>query len=173
MQPTASSSYTEMSASLLSEATIEAYVEQVCVYASIVPRLVLHTHNVHRVIANYIHVSATGKQRHFLSQQVKCTLITGLLNLVVLVYDTLVTLDREITQVWKGGSVWFAVLYCANRYCAIANRVMVILERVQWKGQTIQVCFCLMATWILLTDVPVEVCVHRNRPKSLPDRVKN
>ncbi|KAI9062130.1 hypothetical protein FKP32DRAFT_892512 [Trametes sanguinea] len=66
------------------------------------------------LIANYIHVSATG----------------------VLVYDAVLTFDREVAQVWKGNSVWFILLYCTNRYAAILNRVMVILERIRWEGQT-------------------------------------
>ncbi|OSD05125.1 hypothetical protein PYCCODRAFT_1289967 [Trametes coccinea BRFM310] len=66
------------------------------------------------LIANYIHVSATG----------------------VLVYDALLTFDREVAQVWKGNSRWFILLYCTNRYAAIVNRLMVILERIKWTGQT-------------------------------------
>ncbi|KAH9888060.1 hypothetical protein C8Q73DRAFT_712010 [Cubamyces lactineus] len=105
-------------------------------FASSLSEATIETYVEQVLIANYIHVSAT----------------------VVLVYDTIITLDREVAQVWKGGSVWFAVLYGANRYCSIANRVMVILERIQWKGQTIQVCgivswldtVLLVITWLAI-----------------------
>ncbi|KAI0331737.1 hypothetical protein GY45DRAFT_558000 [Cubamyces sp. BRFM 1775] len=98
--------------------------------ASSLSEAAIETYVQQVVIANYIHVSATA----------------------VLVYDTIVTLDREVAQVWKGGSVWFAVLYCANRYCAILNRLLVVLERMQWKGQTIQKSFgtysCGVISWL-------------------------
>ncbi|KAI0758415.1 hypothetical protein BD413DRAFT_617170 [Trametes elegans] len=57
---------------------------------------------------------------------------------VLLVYDTSLTLGREVPQVWSGGSLGFSVLYVTTRYTAILNRVVVILERVSWDGQSKQ-----------------------------------
>lgn len=37
---------------------------------------------------------------------------------------------------WSEGHLGFSVLYCANRYAMLLNRLMLILERLRWTGQS-------------------------------------
>ncbi|KAI0353965.1 hypothetical protein OH77DRAFT_1362599, partial [Trametes cingulata] len=67
----------------------------------------------------------------------------------LLVYDTLLTMGREVVHVWHGGHCGFVLLYCANRYSALLNRVMVILERVAWSGMSDQAPFSALPIYAL------------------------
>ncbi|KAI0760546.1 hypothetical protein C8Q74DRAFT_1372393 [Fomes fomentarius] len=76
--------------------------------------------SVQHVIANYIHVSAT----------------------ILLLYDSLITLPREVRQVWSRGPSWFAVLYLTNRYCAILHRVMTTLQHLHGQTAAVSIHIC-------------------------------
>ncbi|KAI0821890.1 hypothetical protein BC628DRAFT_785475 [Trametes gibbosa] len=79
---------------------------------------------VQLAVANYIHISATA----------------------LLVYDTFLTAGREVSLIWTGpGGTWrLSVLYATNRYSALLNRLMIILERVEWPGQSKKVCTAIL-----------------------------
>ncbi|KAI0363166.1 hypothetical protein BV20DRAFT_188104 [Pilatotrama ljubarskyi] len=61
------------------------------------------------VVANYIHVSATA----------------------LLVYDTMLTMGREVTHVWQGRHFWFGLLYCTNS-CTVLTWLDVISLTITW-----------------------------------------
>ncbi|KAI0628569.1 hypothetical protein C8Q77DRAFT_1146681 [Trametes polyzona] len=54
----------------------------------------------------------------------------------LLVYDTLLTARKEMALIWRKCSLGFAVLYCANRHSALLNRLLFVLERSHWVGQS-------------------------------------
>ncbi|KAH9852381.1 hypothetical protein C2E23DRAFT_730966, partial [Lenzites betulinus] len=69
--------------------------------------------------------------------------------IALLVYDTLLTASREVTLIWTGGFWGYAVLYVAVRYSALSNRLMMILERLQWPGQSAKVTFSALRVYAI------------------------
>ncbi|TBU43859.1 hypothetical protein BD309DRAFT_863461 [Dichomitus squalens] len=70
-------------------------------------------------------------------------------SIVVLLYDSLLTLHGEVCHVWSRGHIGTTGLYITARYGAIVNRLVVILTRLMWKGQTLQPVFSALRVYVL------------------------
>lgn len=61
-------------------------------------------------------------------------------HVALLLYDTFLTIHKEVCHVWVRRHIVTTVLCILARYSAIANRLAVILVRFRWRGQSLQVC---------------------------------
>ena len=57
----------------------------------------------------------------------------------ILLYDTVLTFQREVSQIWSRGHISATGLYVAARYGAIVNHLAMVLILSTWRGQSLQV----------------------------------
>ncbi len=116
---------------------------------------------VSRICGVYIHVSATSE-----FSPIWAILIYGhdiddpIYTLIALtLYDTLLTIDREVNKIWTRGHATTTVIYIVARYSSILNHLALLFGVTRWRGQNIQVRF-----WLICdpdrAPVPRQMCVQ-------------
>ncbi|KAI1785967.1 hypothetical protein LXA43DRAFT_898796 [Ganoderma leucocontextum] len=66
-------------------------------------------------------------------------MITQFAHIALLLYDTFLTMDREVRHIWSRRHASTTAMYIVARYSAMLTHLVILLIATRWSGQNIQV----------------------------------